>query len=139
MNWGELNETNTCTVNFPLNLIETFCTCTFGFKVLSAFLNVHTRGKINTSPFYIPCMLMPQVIPLPTLILVCTWHGESHPLNKNVAKIRCTQYNGGCWNIILCWLVVFLCGHKGRLPQAFKSVENCDVSITNNELVTYSW
>ena len=40
---------------------------------------MYTLEKNNASPLCILCTLMPQVIPLFTLTLVCTWYEESNP------------------------------------------------------------
>ena len=62
--------------SFLLNLRAPFCTSTFALHFLKAFLDVHT-GVNNTSPLCILCTLMPQIIPLLTFTLVCTWYEES--------------------------------------------------------------
>jgi hypothetical protein len=36
-------------------------------------------------------------------------------------------------------VVVFECGHKGKLPQSFKSIKLVAFLTTNNGLVTCSW
>ena len=63
-------------LKLSLNPKGPFCTSTFTSKFVIPFLTVHTRTKDNTSPL---CMLKPQIIPLLTLTLVCTWYEESTP------------------------------------------------------------
>ena len=40
---------------------------------------MYTLEKINTSPLCILCTILPQTIPLLTLMLVCRWYEESTP------------------------------------------------------------
>ena len=69
---------STSNVNFPLNLVGPICTSTFRLELLVVFKNVHTREN-DTSPTYILCMLIPQIISLPTLTLVYMWYEEFTP------------------------------------------------------------
>ena len=62
-------------LNFPLNLRAPFCTTTFYFKVLIAFLNVHNRDN-NTFLLCKLCMLISRIIPILTFRLVHTWYEE---------------------------------------------------------------
>lgn len=56
---------------------------------LVAFFVVSTREK-KTSPYvYYVCVRRPQIIPLRTLTVVCTWHVEPNLWTS-------TQYNVEC-------------------------------------------
>ena len=40
---------------------------------------MYTLEKNNTSPLWILCTLIPEIVPLLTLMLLCTWYEESTP------------------------------------------------------------
>ena len=73
MNWMKLTHLLS---NFSLNLRAPFCTSTFTPRLIIAF-STYTLEKNNTSPLSILCTLVPPTIVLLTLMLVCTWYGES--------------------------------------------------------------
>ena len=63
---------------FSLDLTAPFCTSTCTSKEQITFLIVHAR-KNNISLLCILYTLMPQIIPLSTLMLVCKWYYYSTP------------------------------------------------------------
>ena len=79
MNVNKLDETNTSIVqkvSKPWG--GAFLHLPLPKKIKCSFY-VYTVEKINTSPLCILCMLMPQIIPLLTLMLVHTWYENPPP------------------------------------------------------------
>jgi hypothetical protein len=63
----------------PSTLYGPLCTLTFTPEKFKRFFLMIMLKKSNTSPSRIVCMLMSQIIPLPTLTLLRTWYEESIP------------------------------------------------------------
>jgi hypothetical protein len=62
---------------------------------------MYTLEKNKISPLCILCTLVPQVIRLLTLMLVCMWYKESHPLGsqgrrRSIGSLRSMKYSGYC-------------------------------------------
>ena len=65
---------------FPPNLMDPFMYISCTSKKFIAFLDARTRKtKNNTFPFYILCVLIPQIIPILTLPLVSHVVRRVHP------------------------------------------------------------
>ena len=75
---GRLDNTNTSVINIFHTVGPPLAHPPKTRKQFLGFLEVHTREK-QYSLLCIICTPMPQIIPLTTLMLVCTWHQESTP------------------------------------------------------------
>ena len=97
MKWiHELIGTNTSLVKLSSKSWAPLSASTFTSKFLKL-----TLEKIKTSPLHIPCLLMPQIIPLLTLMLFPIWYEEPPPMQGGFSHWRvkvCFLGEATLWN-----------------------------------------